>query len=99
MIVVISYGGCKYQKSAILYKDSNTFRLLLFRSFILVIHGMVMAGVQFYLPIPITHTLGCTGPLFMFGVQYLFGGAKINQKQIIGAATSFIGIIFVANGR
>jgi drug/metabolite transporter (DMT)-like permease len=58
-----------------------------------------MAGVQFYLPVPITHTLGCTGPLFIFLIQYLLGGVQMTKKQIIGVSIAFLGILFVANGR
>jgi drug/metabolite transporter (DMT)-like permease len=58
-----------------------------------------MAAVQFYLPIPITHTLGCTGPLFIFLVQYVLGGIIMTKKQGLGVVLAFIGILFVANGR
>jgi drug/metabolite transporter (DMT)-like permease len=58
-----------------------------------------MAAVQFYLPIPITHTLGCTGPLFIFLVQYVLGGIIMTKKQGLGVLLAFIGILFVANGR
>jgi len=58
-----------------------------------------MAWVQFYLPIPITHTLGCTGALFVFAVQYFHAGIKITTQQGISVVIAFFGILLTANGR
>jgi hypothetical protein len=65
--------------SSITFKDSKDFKLLLVRSSILIVHGITMAGVQFYLPISITHTLGCTGALFVFAIQYFHAGVKVTK--------------------
>jgi drug/metabolite transporter (DMT)-like permease len=58
-----------------------------------------MAGVQFYLPIPIVHTLSCTGALFVFAIQYFYGGVKITRQQGISVLIAFSGILLTVNGR
>jgi hypothetical protein len=69
------------------------------RSSILIIHGITMAGVQFYLPIPITHTLGCTGALFVFAIQYFHAGVKVTKSQSVCIIIAFFGILLTVNGR
>ena len=44
--------------------------------------GWGLAYSQFYLPLPIVHTLNGSGPLFVFIVDYFLNGIKINRKQI-----------------
>lgn len=82
-----------------MFWDSQDFRLLGVRSTILILHGLVMAGVQFYLPVPIVHTLNCSGALFVFIIQYMLDGVKITKNQTIYAGVAFLGIIISANGR
>ena len=69
------------------------------RSIVLTIDAYILAIVQFYLPLPIVHTLGCSGTVFVFILDYYINGAKLNKKQIVGIIICFFGVILVANGR
>ena len=58
-----------------------------------------MAFSQFYLPLPIVHTISGSGPLFVFIIDYYLNGIEINQKQLTGIAFGIIGLILAVNGR
>lgn len=57
-----------------------------------------VAFSQFYLPLPIVHTICGGGPIFIFIVDYYMNGIKINMKQFIGIIIGIIGLIFTVNG-
>ena len=65
----------------------------------MLIHSIVFASSQYILPLPIVHTLGCTGTLFVFLIDYLLNNVKINSKQSIGILLGFIGALIATNSR
>ena len=54
---------------------------------------------QFYLPMPIVHTIGSTGTLFIILLDHFINGVKLNRKQVVGVVVSFLGMILVINGK
>lgn len=65
----------------------------------LAVDGFILAIVQFYLPLPIVHTLGCTGIAFVFILDFYINGTTINKKQFIGLVFCIFGIILTTNGK
>ncbi len=65
----------------------------------MVVHSILFASSQYILPLPIVHTLGCTGTLFVFLIDYLLNNVKINSKQSIGILLGFIGALIATNSR
>ena len=68
------------------------------RSIAMVLDTLIFGLSQFFLPIPIVHTIGSTGTLFIVLLDYLINGVKLNNKQIAGLVISFAGMILVING-
>ena len=58
-----------------------------------------VAFSQFYLSLPIVHTICGGGPIFIFIVDYYMNGIKINMKQFLGILIGIIGLILTINGR
>jgi drug/metabolite transporter (DMT)-like permease len=60
----------------------------------------VLAGVQFILPLGITHTIASTGPIITLLIQiFVLKKGSIHKNQLIGCAVAFIGIILTSNGK
>lgn len=81
------------------FKNPLTFRQLFLRNSIMVIQGVAVALVSFYLPQFLIHTIGCAGPLGVFIVDYYKFGITINKKQLLGLLVGVIGLIFTVNGQ
>lgn len=64
----------------------------------MVVHSFLFSLSQFILPLPIVHTINCSGTLFVFLVDYLLNHVKINIKQVIGIAFGILGAILATNG-
>lgn len=69
------------------------------RSFIMTFFGWVVAFSQFYIPIPIVHTICGSGPIYIFIIDYYLNGIRINGKQFLGILVGIIGLILTINGR
>ena len=54
---------------------------------------------QFFLPMPIVHTIASTGTLFIILLDYFVNGVKLNSKQMVGVSISFLGMLLVINGK
>lgn len=63
------------------------------------IHGFMLSLSQYFLPLPIVHTIAMSGISWTFVIDYIKNGVKINKKQFIGIILSFLGVIIVSNGR
>jgi hypothetical protein len=52
------------------FKYDVTFNNLFKRNFIMALHGLAMGTAQFYLPLPIVHTISFFSPIFVFIIDY-----------------------------
>ena len=59
----------------------------------------IVGLAQFYLPLPIVHTICGSGPIFVFILDYYLNGVRINLKQLIGIILGLLGLILTVNGR
>ena len=64
----------------------------------MVAFGYTFASAQYYLPLPIVHTIYNCGPLFVLATDYFVNGTKINKNQIIGGICGMIGMFLVIYG-
>lgn len=69
------------------------------RSLIMSIHGFFFALSQFILPLPIVHTVACSGTLIIFIIDYILNHITVNIKQIIGICIGIAGAILATNGK
>jgi hypothetical protein len=64
----------------------------------MVAQGFVYTFIQFYLTQPIIQTLSCSGPLFIFLLDYKINGITITQKQLYGIILATVGVLLTVNG-
>lgn len=60
-------------------------------------HSLCFSFAQFVLPMPIVHTLACTGIFFVFLLDYLMFGNTITCKQGLGIGLGIFGSLLVSN--
>jgi drug/metabolite transporter (DMT)-like permease len=65
----------------------------------MIFHGFFFAFSQFILPLPIVHTIGCSGTLFVFLFDFLLNHVKINVQQTIGIIIGIFGALVATNGK
>jgi hypothetical protein len=61
-----------------------------------------MAGVQFYLPLGVAHTICAAGPIFTLVMQRLIRKSEapnISGQKLQGCLISVIGIVLTSNGK
>ena len=69
------------------------------RNMLMIFFGWNLALSQFYLPLPIVHTISGTGSIFVFLVDYFLNGVAITPKQLVGVVVGFMGLVLTVNGR
>ena len=62
-------------------------------------HSLFTGLAQFILPLPIVHTIACSGTLFVFLIDYLINGTQINMQQGIGMTIGIFGVFMASNGK
>lgn len=62
-------------------------------------HSLFTGLAQFILPLPIVHTIACSGTLFVFLIDYLINGTQINMQQGIGMTIGIFGVSMASNGK
>lgn len=65
----------------------------------MTLHSFTTGLSQFILPLPITHTIGSSGTIFIFIIDYFMNGTKINIKQGIGIGIGLFGVFLTSNGQ
>ena len=99
MLLILSFSLSKGQSLPNSLSFPHQSLTILARSCMLSFYGWGMAFSQFYLPLPIVHTISGTGPLFVFIIDYYLNDVKINQKQLVGIIFGIAGLILTVNGR
>jgi hypothetical protein len=69
--MLVNFGIVRYYDMSLDYKYDVNFKNLLKRNTMVVIHGLAIAAAQFYLPLPIVHTINFFAPIFIFIIDYL----------------------------
>ena len=68
--VILNFIIARYYDMTLDFKYDVTFNNLFKRNFIMVLHGLAMGTAQFYLPLPIVHTISFFSPIFVFIIDY-----------------------------
>jgi drug/metabolite transporter (DMT)-like permease len=95
--VLINFGIARYYDMTLDFKYDVTFSNMIKRNVCLVIHGLAIAAAQFYLPLPVVHTISFFSPIFVLIIDYFENGVKINSRQVYCVVASIIGIICTIN--
>ena len=100
VMVIVMYIICKKMGLNIQYKSPKSWRVLLKRHFGFVLQGFILAGIQFYIPLGVMHTLASTGPLIILALQaYVFKTGKIEGNKLYGCMIGVAGILLTSNGK
>lgn len=54
---------------------------------------------QFYLPLPIVHTIGCSSIAIIYTIDYFLNGITITKMGGAGVAFALVGVFLMANNR
>ncbi len=54
---------------------------------------------QFVIPLPISHTISCSGVIFVFLIDYFINGVQINRNQCIGIFIGILGVLMTGNSK
>jgi len=95
--VILNYSMARYYDMSLDFKYDITFVNLLKRNSIMVLHGLAMGTAQFYLPLPIVHTISFFAPIFIFVIDYFENGVRINKPQFYCLAAALLGIVCTIN--
>lgn len=97
--IVVNYLMCRWLGIDTDFKNPLTFKVLTTRSLLMGVHSFAFALSQYILPLPIVHTISCSGTLFVFLIDFLMNHVRINVKQAVGIAIGFLGSLIAINGR
>ena len=95
----VHYITCNLTQSPINIKCPESYKYLVLRSIILSIYSIIFSLSQFVLPLPVVHTINCSGQIFVFIIDYLINGVKINFQQVIGVCVGLTGVLLTGNGK
>lgn len=95
--MILNFGIVRYYEMRLDYKYEVNFRNILKRNIIMVIHGLAMTVSQFYLPLPIVHTINFFAPIFIFIIDYFENGVKISKIQFFFLIFSILGLLCTIN--
>lgn len=97
--LAFSYLACLFSGDPNSLKYPTNFKLLVIRSFLMTMHSLTTGLSQFILPLPVTFTIGCSGTIFVFIIDYFVNGIKINISQLKGILLGLLGVFLTSNGK
>jgi drug/metabolite transporter (DMT)-like permease len=95
--IVLNVAIVRYYDMGLDYKYDVNFKNILKRNVIVVIHGLAITAAQFYLPLPIVHTINFFAPIFIFIIDYFENGVRINKTQFYFLLFSVLGLLCTIN--
>jgi drug/metabolite transporter (DMT)-like permease len=97
LLMVINFAIIRYYDMGVDFKYDVTWWNLFKRNGIVVIHGLAITAAQFFLPLPIVHTINFFAPIFIFIIDYFENGVRINRAQFTSLMVGVLGIITTLN--
>jgi drug/metabolite transporter (DMT)-like permease len=95
--MVMNFAIIRYYDMGLDYKYDINFKNIFKRNLIVVIHGLAITAAQFYLPLPIVHTINFFAPIFIFIIDYFENGVRINKVQLYFLLCSVLGLMCTIN--
>jgi len=95
--MLVNFAIIRYYDMSLDYKYDVNFKNLFKRNTIVVIHGLAITMAQFYMPLPIVHTINFFAPIFIFIIDFFENGVRINKTQFYFLLASVIGILCTLN--
>ena len=98
MQMACGYVWCIRDHQPTTFPHPHSFTTLCIRNGAMIFYGTSIGVAQFYLPLPIVHTICGSGPICVFIIDYCLNGVKINAKQFVGLAVTMFGLVLAING-
>ena len=96
--VLFNYYLARYSYGLTLdFKYDVNFNNILKRNAIVVVHGLLFTAAQFYLPLPIVHTVNFFAPIFIFVIDYFENGVRVTTAQLWFLVVSVLGVLCTVN--
>lgn len=95
----LSYAVCSSQKDADWLAYRGNLGMLTVRSVIMCLQSFTTGLAQFILPLPIVHTIACSGTIFVFVFDYALNGIAIGKQQLLGMFIGLAGVLLTSNGK
>lgn len=95
--MLLNFAIVRYYDMGLDYKYDTNFYNILKRNIIVVVHGLAITAAQFYLPLPIVHTINFFAPIFIFIIDYFENGVRIGKIQLYFLILSIFGILCTVN--
>ena len=95
--ILLNFFIARYYNMTLDFKYDVNFTNLIKRNGLLVFHGFAITTAQFYLPLPIVHTVSFFAPIFIFVIDYFENGIRINKTQFFCLFAGVIGILCTIN--
>lgn len=92
--LVLSYRG--YDNK---FESPRNFKWLLILNICILAYFYALPFSQFYLPLPIVHTIGCSSIAIIYTIDYFLNGITITKNGAIGVVFALVGVVLMANNR
>lgn len=96
-LMIVGYVAAKRENIPLAF-EGEVLRKMNVRNMLMIFFGWNLALSQFYLPLPIVHTISGAGSIFVFVVDYFLNGVGITAKQLVGVIVGFVGLSLTVNG-
>ena len=98
MLMICGYSFCLKDGKSTTFPGKASFATLCVRSIMMILYAAATGASQFYLPLPLVHTICGSGPIFVFIIDYYMNGVRINSKQLMGIIIAVAGLVLAING-
>jgi drug/metabolite transporter (DMT)-like permease len=97
-VAILCWLISRRQNTELTFRSNYGFKWQLLRNGIMVMHGLIYAWTQFYLPFPIVIILNSASPIFAVMFNRILYGVRVNKIQVGCLGLAFVGVVFTANG-
>ena len=102
IMVIGAFILCRLMGLNIEFKSPQSWNTLLKRHISFILQGLTVAGVQFFLPLGITHTICAIGPIVTLVMQRIIRKSEapsISGPKLQGCFIAVIGLLLTPNGK
>ena len=96
--IICGHFFCMKNKKTVAFSHTQSFMTLCIRNGAMIFYATSIGVAQFYLPLPIVHTICGSGPIFVFIIDYFMNGVGINAKQFMAIVIAVAGLVLAING-
>ena len=96
---LLNYLTLSYRGYSNKFESPRNFKWLLILNVCILAYFYALPFSQFYLPLPIVHTIGCSSIAIIYTIDYFLNGITITKNGAVGVVFALVGVILMANNR